>query len=206
MILKQISEDPMAEPAKKDNSTIETEKTAGGGEGKKSNSSLLWIILIAILLISNIAIFLFLTPIGQGLIGIAHGPEAAQKPVHEASKSPTKKDSANGTLADIDPATLSYVSIKDLVVNLRSPGAKKGFLKLSLELEVKDHTAKETVEKLLPRIVDQFQVFLRELDFEDLKGAAGLERVRQELLSRASHVVEPIEINNLLFVELVVTR
>lgn len=203
MVLYMTCEGNMAEAEKKESEETEAEK-GDTDQAPPKKSNLILFILIGVLALSNIAIFLFLTPLGQGLIGLSDGHHEEPKKEEASHKSASKKK--HGSVADIDPNTLSYVSVKDLVVNLRSPGAKKGFLKLTMELEVKDPAEKATVEKLRPRIVDQFQVFLRELDFEDLKGAAGLERVRQELLSRANRVVEPIEINNLLFVELVVTR
>jgi len=55
-----------------------------------------------------------------------------------------------------------------------------------------------------PRFIDQFQMFLRELDLEDIRGAAGLQRVRQELLTRVNTITAPIKVRNVLFKEFLV--
>ena len=44
---------------------------------------------------------------------------------------------------------------------------------------------------MMPRIVDNFQVYLRELRIEDLQGAAGIYRLREELLLRVNAAVRP---------------
>jgi len=55
---------------------------------------------------------------------------------------------------------------------------------------------------LLPRIVDNVQVYLRELRAEDLKGSAGTYRLREELLKRINATVAPLRIDDVLFLEI----
>jgi flagellar FliL protein len=57
---------------------------------------------------------------------------------------------------------------------------------------------------VLPRIVDNFQVYLRELRLEDLQGAAGMYRLREELLNRVNAAVRPAQVKDVLFKEMIV--
>jgi len=68
-------------------------------------------------------------------------------------------------------------------------------------------TADEDVaqlEKSKSRIVDSFQVYLRELRIEDLAGSAGIQRLREELLLRVNAAASPTVIGDVLFKEMLV--
>ena len=57
----------------------------------------------------------------------------------------------------------------------------------------------------MPRIVDKFQIYLRELRLEDLRGSAGIYRLREELLLRVGRGAGHVK--DVLFREmLIVTR
>jgi flagellar FliL protein len=60
------------------------------------------------------------------------------------------------------------------------------------------------ITEIMPRIIDNFQVYLRELRVEDLKGSAGMYRLREELLTRVSAAAHPIRVNDILFKEMLV--
>jgi flagellar FliL protein len=102
---------------------------------------------------------------------------------------------------EVEPKELFFVELPDILVNLRSQNGRGGFLKISLVLEVSEHKDEEGVKNMKPRIIDQFQIFLRELDVEDIRGAAGLQRIRQELLTRVNAISNPIKVRNVLFKE-----
>ena len=46
--------------------------------------------------------------------------------------------------------------------------------------------------------------FTRELRVEDLRGSAGVQRLREELLMRVNTAVHPIEVRDVLFKEMLV--
>ena len=71
---------------------------------------------------------------------------------------------------------------------------------ISLEVGSADDFAK--LDAVLPRIVDDFQVYLRELRVEDLNGSAGLQRLREELFMRVSNAAAPTVVRDVLFREL----
>ena len=60
------------------------------------------------------------------------------------------------------------------------------------------------LETILPRIIDNFQVYLRELRIEDLQGSAGLYRLREELLTRVSVAAAPAKVHDVLFKEMLI--
>lgn len=97
-----------------------------------------------------------------------------------------------------------YYDIPDMLVNLNSSGRKTGYLKLSVSVEVGSEEDAGRLEMVLPRIVDSFQVYLRELRVEDLSGSAGLQRLREELLIRVSNAAAPTVIRDLLFREMLI--
>ena len=74
----------------------------------------------------------------------------------------------------------------------------------SLTLELANEKDLPYVNKLIPRVLDNFTIFLRELRVEDLKGSIGMYRLREELLSRVSAAVAPAKINDVLFAEMLV--
>jgi flagellar FliL protein len=107
-----------------------------------------------------------------------------------------------GAEAEAEPSI--FFDLPELLVNLNSSGKKAAFLKMSVSLELVDEDARSQVEAMLPRLIDQFQVYLRELRPEDLKGSAGLYRLREELLLRANEAVKPAEVKDVLFKEMLV--
>ena len=63
---------------------------------------------------------------------------------------------------------------------------------------------KVAVEQVMPRVVDQFQTYLRELRVKDLRGSAGIYRLQMELLSRVNAAAFPVEVKDVLFQEILI--
>jgi flagellar FliL protein len=97
-----------------------------------------------------------------------------------------------------------YYEMPEMLVNLVSTGKKPSYLKLKVNLELKDEEASKQIEAVLPRIVDSFQIYLRALRVEDLQGSAGILRLRQELLTRVADAAKPTEVRDVLFKEMLV--
>jgi len=57
---------------------------------------------------------------------------------------------------------------------------------------------------VMPRVVDNFQTYLRELRVDDLSGSAGLYRLREELLIRVNVAAQPAKVNAILFKEMLI--
>ena len=92
-----------------------------------------------------------------------------------------------------------YVSLeKPLQVNLVGTGKRMPYLNLDLWLAVKTEEDAKHLEGVMPKVIDQFQVYLRSLRIDDLQGADGVQRMRDELLMRAKAAAKPIEIEDVL--------
>lgn len=102
------------------------------------------------------------------------------------------------------PTQISYFQLPEILVNLRTDSPRPVFLKLKVSLELSGVDDRQMVEKVMPRVVDTFQVYLRELRPDQLQGAAGMFRLREELLSRVNAAVRPARINDVLFTEMLV--
>ena len=59
------------------------------------------------------------------------------------------------------------------------------------------------IQPVMPRVMDAFQTYLRELRPSDLDGSAGLYRLKEELTRRVNASIAP-KINAVLFKEIVV--
>lgn len=97
-----------------------------------------------------------------------------------------------------------FYDLPEMLVNLNAGGSGSGFLKIALSLELEGEADKEHLKKVMPRIVDSFQVYLRELRTDDLQGSAGLQRLREELLIRVNAVAKPAVVRDVLFKEMLV--
>jgi flagellar FliL protein len=89
-------------------------------------------------------------------------------------------------------------------VNLNTSGRKSTFLKIKIALELEGPQDTDRINEVLPRIVDNFQVYLRELRVDDLNGSAGMYRLREELLRRVNLAARPVRVRDVLFKEMLV--
>lgn len=97
-----------------------------------------------------------------------------------------------------------YYSLGDLLVNLSGEGKHPSYLKIKVSLELADEKDIPTIEAIKPRIIDNFQVYLRELRIDDLRGSAGIYRLREELLMRVTEAAQPVRVKDVLFQEMLV--
>ncbi|SBW01271.1 Flagellar biosynthesis protein FliL [uncultured Alphaproteobacteria bacterium] len=98
-----------------------------------------------------------------------------------------------------------FYELPEMLVNLNpGQGRRPSILKMKVRLELAAATDTPKIEAMLPRIVDSFQVYLRELRVEDLQGAAGMYRLREELMMRVNRVAAPAKINDVLFQDVLV--
>lgn len=103
------------------------------------------------------------------------------------------------------PKPPSFVEVPDMMVNLvGAPGERVQYLKVKLVLEIKEEKQVELIKPSLPRVIDLFQTYLRELRPSDLTGSAGLFRLKEELTKRVNSAVSPNQVSAVLFKEIVV--
>jgi flagellar protein FliL len=98
-----------------------------------------------------------------------------------------------------------FYDMPDILVNLSSSGSDRTqYLKVKVVLELPNEAMKAQIEPLMPRVMDMFQTYLRELRASDLDGSAGLYRLKEELTRRVNAAIAPDRINAVLFKEIVV--
>lgn len=105
---------------------------------------------------------------------------------------------------EVNKEDVVFFPLEEVIVNLNTGGRQSTFLKIKISLELADAGDIPRIETVMPRIMDNFQVYLRELRIEDLKGAAGMYRLREELLTRVNVAAAPAKINDVLFKEMLV--
>jgi len=175
----------MAAKAKKTGADEEeeeaTEETAESGEGEKPKRrvSLKFILII----VGAVAV------LGGGGTGayLMFGHSKETKPAVAVVKPP------------------AFLDVPEVLVNLsNSGGDRTQYLKVKIVLELPDSTMQPQVQTTMPRVMDAFQTYLRELRPSDLEGSAGLYRLKEELTRRVNVAVAPGRINAVLFKEIIV--
>ena len=107
--------------------------------------------------------------------------------------------------AKVAQAPKSFFDMPEIIVNLSGrDGQRTQYLKLKVSLELMDKDVEAVVEPLLPRIVDMFQIYLRELRPADLEGSAGMFRLKEELIRRVNLEISPQEISDVLFKQIII--
>jgi len=66
-----------------------------------------------------------------------------------------------------------FFPLEEVIVNLNTGGRKSSFLKIRISLELENSGDIKRVETVMPRIMDNFQAYLRELRIEDFKECCG---------------------------------
>lgn len=97
-----------------------------------------------------------------------------------------------------------FYALPDLLVSLNTGERRSTFLKVKVSLQLADAEDQPRIERLLPRVIDYCQVYLRELRLDELRGSAGTARLREELLRRISAAVAPVQVTDVLFGEIFV--
>jgi flagellar protein FliL len=101
------------------------------------------------------------------------------------------------------PQTFIF-NLPTMTVNLNGEGNGEQFMKLTVALEVANEQMMIDIQPRLAKVVDAFQVYLRELRKSDLEGSAGIYRLKEELRRRVNVAVFPAQVESILFREILV--
>lgn len=105
-------------------------------------------------------------------------------------------------LAETDTGPGVFVDVPHMVVNLNTNARQKTYMRIVLKVELEKATDQARFEAVMPRVVDQFQTYLRELRPDDLRGSSGLYRMKIELLNRVRAATPDIAVRDVLFQEM----
>jgi len=95
----------------------------------------------------------------------------------------------------------AFVPLDPIIVSLGN-NATSRYLKFGAELEV-DPAFKEEVTKLLPRVLDVLNGYLRAVDSRDIEDPAAMGRLRAQMLRRIQVVTGTGRVKDLLITEFV---
>lgn len=103
------------------------------------------------------------------------------------------------------PVHQSFIfNLPPMTVNLNTDNDVARFMKLTIALEVADEKVMTEIQPRMAKVVDAFQVYLRELRISDLEGSAGIYRLKEELLRRVNLAIFPAQVESILFKEILV--
>ena len=166
----------------------DAEGEGGGDASSKSKKKKLIIIVAILLLVVGGAAAAFFTGLLEPVIAMISGGKEGPK-------------TADGkTVASLGV----FHDLPEILVNLNTSGNKSRFLKMKVSLEIGSEADGAIIDAVKDRVMDNFQVYLRELRIEDLEGSAGLYRLREELLRRVRAAAAPAHIKDVLFKEMLV--
>jgi flagellar FliL protein len=97
-----------------------------------------------------------------------------------------------------------YFDLPEMTVNLSATSERPQYLRVKITLEMTESSVIDAIKSAQPRVIDAFQVHLRELRATDLEGSAGIYRLREELMRRINLAIAPAKIRAVLFKEIVV--
>ena len=98
-----------------------------------------------------------------------------------------------------------FVDLPEVLVNLSNAGTDRTqYLKVKVVLELSDQLLMQQIQPVMPRVLDAFQTYLRELRPTDLDGSSGLYRLKEELTRRVNAAIAPNKVSAVLFKEIVV--
>ena len=165
---------------------IDIEIEGGESEGRKLSTKklILFIGLPAVVILLGLVAVFFLVDFG------------VDESASEAQQAEGEEGEAGGEVVFFD--------LPELLVNLNTGTKKASYLKIKVALELPGLKAQERVQAMLPRVLDNMQVYLRELRLEDLSGSAGVQRLKEELVTRVNAAIERSKVNDVLFKEMLV--
>jgi flagellar protein FliL len=97
-----------------------------------------------------------------------------------------------------------FIDLPEMVANLNGNPRRPSYVKLVARIEVVHPDDAEHVRQAMPRLQDLFQTYLREMRPEELRGSAGVYRLREELIARADAAVAPARVTDVLFTQMLI--
>jgi flagellar FliL protein len=170
-------------------------KTEAAGKGGRKK---LLLLLALALLLAAIGAGLWFGGILPPLLGMDHEAHAEAKEGHGAKPADLKGE------AEAKAKIPVFMDLPDMVANLNVGQRRSSFIKLKARIELAKADDQPTIQAAMPRLQDLFTTYLRETRPEELRGAAGSYRLREELLARANIAVTPARIVDVLFTEMIV--
>lgn len=180
-----------------------TEEVVLDGEAPKKSKKKLIIIIISLVLLAGMGVGLFFGY--KWWMGRSHAPadanatEQAEGNGGEAKKHDGAAD--NASAGPEGPGEL--VSIPPLLVNLAEPQGRR-YLKLALDIEVRDKMAADELNKNMPKVKDALILLLSSKTYEDLGSLENKILLKKEVVERLTLVLGEQKVLRVYITEIVV--
>ena len=134
----------------------------------------------------------------------AHAAAPAKPDPHAKPPDPHGKPAAAVPATPRTPGAPIFAELPDIIANLNGGPRRTVFVKLRARLELARPEDEAMVQAAMPRLLDLFQTYLREMRPEELRSSAGTYRLREELMARANIALAPARAQDLLFTEILI--
>ena len=162
---------------------IENDEDVAEDEGSSGSK-------MKLIIIAALALFLLLGGGAAAYFFLFAGQEEVIEPENDPNAEPESK--------------AYFFDLPEMTVNLNSQNRRAQYLRIKVSLEMNNQEQAKKIEPFMPRVLDAFQVYLRELRTSDLEGSAGLFRLKRELLKRINDAIYPVKVNDILFKEILI--
>jgi len=172
---------------------------------KKGGKKKLIVLVALVLLLAGAGAGLWFGGILPPLLGMGKkaDPAAEEAGAGQGEGKGDAKADAKGAKPEAKPQPV-FMDLPEIIANLNAGPRRNSFIKLRPKLELAKAEDEAAVKAAMPRLMDLFQTYLREMRPEELRGSAGTYRLREELLARANIAVAPARIVDVLFPEIIV--
>lgn len=156
-------------------------------EGKKKGGKLKWIIIILVLLI---------------ILGVG-GYFAYTMFLAPSEETPTTEEVAPEDMQPLEDLEGQLVPLDTFLVNLADPLGRR-YLKLGMEVEVRDEEAVANLTKYSAKIKDSLLVYLSSLSYDGISTVQAKMELKQEVVDRLNQIIGKGSVLRVYITEMVV--
>lgn len=166
------------------------------GESKKKGGKLKWVLLLLLLIALG----------AGGFFAYQHfmaGTKTPEPVVQGETSADASADNGEVPAADGEPVPTQMLALPAFVVNLADPLGRR-YLKISLEIELKNQAAVEVTTKAMPKIKDGLLLLLSSKTYADLSSMEDKIVLKNEILSRLGQIVGNGKVLNVYFTDFII--
>lgn len=181
-----------------------TEEVVLDGEAPKKSKKKLIIIIISVLLLGVLGAGGFFGY--KWWMGRSHAPaaeNATEKAEGQGGEAKAKGEGSADNASAGPEGVGELVSIPPLLVNLAEPQGRR-YLKLALDIEVKDKIAADELNKSMPKVKDALILLLSSKTYEDLGSLENKILLKKEVVERLTLVLGEQKVLRVYITEIVV--
>lgn len=115
----------------------------------------------------------------------------------------SEKDKKHEEETPQEPIELSFLSLPEIIVNLKSNKPRGNILKATFVLQMYKKNDETKIKESQPIVIDQIMSYLREQTLNELEGN-GLEIIKQSIFDRINTAIKPLKIYKIMIKEFIV--